>query len=79
MPKYYLWSGDLKTVMDAPTALIALDAALTRESPEALGVIVQLSEQGFDDPADARYMSTVSLLKTLGRLAEEPEASGSGT
>ena len=62
MPKYYIDSGTLRFVCEAPTNVEALDKAMAQCLPgTALGKIIRVNEQGFAmDHDDDVYFDTIT-------------------
>lgn len=73
MPKYYIHSGDLKTVIDRPTQKQAVVDAFLRDAADAerLGIITLVSETGFEgDKDDDVFYPTERLLGEVGLLEQ---------
>jgi hypothetical protein len=77
MPKYYVKTGGSKTIVDAESVKNAGEIGLRRIVTEndfpPLGMLLSVSERGFDDDCehdDTFYISTTKVLKTIGLAVE---------
>ncbi len=72
MPKFYISSGDFKQVVDRPdskTAVYDAFQSLKGDSPMRLGIIVVVSERGFDSIVDDDMIfSTLDVLEDTGQI-----------
>ena len=71
MPKYYISSGDFNQIIDRPDPETAVRDAfqLGGNLPDCLGLVVLVSEHGFDSCEDEDvYYNTLNVLEDTGQL-----------
>ena len=73
MPKYYVRSGGFQCVVDQPDQdeglIRGLSKIIEAHPDDALGLLTQISERGFDDDGmndDTQFISTAEVLRQLG-------------
>ncbi len=67
MPKYYCFTADFKTIVDAPDIDVAVDKAIKRliDQEKSFGFIMGISEIGFLIE-EAKFISMIPLLRRAG-------------
>lgn len=66
MPKYYISSGDLRCEIDRPTKKMAIiDAFSNLEGVQALGIITQVSEVGYEISEESSFLITTKILEAI--------------
>lgn len=73
MPKYYVCSGDIRSIIDRPNHKRAAEDCLKSiTDPNVnISVITMVNEQGFDSDENSMFFSTVEILKDCGELDYE--------
>lgn len=73
MAKYYVSSGDLRTVIDRPTPMEALVDAFRSQALNCdhLGSLTMISETGFDEYKDETAVYPTEKLLELAQLEHE--------